>query len=499
MAPRYEVVGTLARGGMAEILLARARGPEGFARAVVLKRILPHLAKNPRFRTMFLDEARVMAGIHHSNVVNVHELHEEGDELWLVMDYLEGESLASVIRAAVGDSRALPAGLMAFVVAEACAGLHAAHEAKGPDGSPLGLVHRDVSPQNLFLTYDGHVRLLDFGIAHAAGRGTETEAGQIKGKFAYMSPEQCRGQVLDRRSDVFALGIVLFEATTQRRLFMRDSDMQTMRAVCKEPIADPTEEVDGYPAALAAVVRRALLRDRAQRFESAQAMEQALRSALAEQETHPRAALAALMRALFAERIEDKAEMLRTLRMGEGTPAVAEAETRLEVTVPTAAPALAVGSSDDTASGSEAPRSLLGVAAALVAVVALAAGGTLVAGDAVAVAETATLPEWITVHVETTPPGVEVRLRGEVVGTTPLSIPLPPSDEPMVLVAARDGYETVEQEVVPNVSQRFALRLTPATSASASSTAPPVRAPVKTAPKPATTSKPAASSKYYQL
>ncbi|MEQ9337435.1 MAG: protein kinase, partial [Miltoncostaeaceae bacterium] len=127
---------------MAEILLARARGPEGFARAVVLKRILPHLAKNPRFRTMFLDEARVMAGIHHSNVVNVHELHEEGDELWLVMDYLEGESLASVIRAAVGDSRALPAGLMAFVVAEACAGLHAAHEAKGPDGSPLGLVHR---------------------------------------------------------------------------------------------------------------------------------------------------------------------------------------------------------------------------------------------------------------------------------------------------------------------------------------------------------------------
>src|SRR5262249_34107635 len=201
---RYEVVGELATGGMAEIFLGRLVGPSGFERPVVIKRILRQLSHKESFVAMFLDEARIVAGIRHPNVVQVQELGQDTGELYLVMEYLEGESVASLVRRLVAQGERVDYALAAHVVAEACAGLHAAHEAQN-------LVHRDVSPQNVFITYDGHVKVIDFGIAKTEGRMAQTEAGQVKGKFGYMSPEQCKADPLDRRSDVFALGIVLYE------------------------------------------------------------------------------------------------------------------------------------------------------------------------------------------------------------------------------------------------------------------------------------------------
>ena len=172
---RYEVVGRLAVGGMAEILLGRLRGPSGFERAVVIKRILAHLAEQPAFVDMFLDEARLAARIQHRNVVQVHELGQDGKNLFLTMEYLEGENAAGMVRRSLVLEKDIGAAMCAFIVAEACAGLHAAHELKDPEGRPLALVHRDISPQNIFVTYGGGVRVLDFGIAKAADRTAHTE------------------------------------------------------------------------------------------------------------------------------------------------------------------------------------------------------------------------------------------------------------------------------------------------------------------------------------
>src|SRR4051794_11133466 len=188
---RYEVVGFLASGGMAEVFLGRVRGPSGFERPVVLKRMLPHLIRQESFVNMFLDEARIVARVRHPNVVQVHELTREGGELFMVMEYLEGESLAGLSRRLMARGETLDPEIAAYVVAEACSGLHSAHELRGDDGKSVGVVHRDVSPQNLFVTFAGSVKILDFGIAKAQDRVTRTETGELKGKLDYMSPEQC--------------------------------------------------------------------------------------------------------------------------------------------------------------------------------------------------------------------------------------------------------------------------------------------------------------------
>lgn len=238
---RYEVVGLLATGGMAEILLGRLAGPSGFSRPVVIKRILPHLARDRRFRDMLIDEARVVARIAHPNVVAVSELGSEDGELFLVMEYLEGESLGSLMRRLFTRGETLDPALACHVIAETAAGLHAAHELTDAAGRPLELVHRDVTPQNVFVTYGGEIKLLDFGIAKAADRSTRTETGMVKGKFAYMSPEQCLGKPLDRRSDLFSLAILLYELTTGRRLFKCASELLTFRAICELPIVPPSQ------------------------------------------------------------------------------------------------------------------------------------------------------------------------------------------------------------------------------------------------------------------
>jgi serine/threonine-protein kinase len=315
---RYEIIAPLASGGMAEVLLGRLSGPSGFERVVAIKRILPHLAREPSFVTMFLDEARIVAQLRHPNVVQVSELARDGDELFLVMEYLEGETASTVLRDGAARATPLAPALAAYVVAEACAGLDAAHELRSSSGEALNVVHRDVSPQNVFVGYGGEVKVIDFGIAKGQGRESRTRTGLLKGKFMYMSPEQVRGEPLDRRTDVFALGAVLWELLAGYSLFSRATDPAVIHAVLEEPIPPPSQLHAAVPAELDRICRRALERSANGRYASAALLRADLMKLIAaEGVTDPQALLRARMEEAFFDRIDLKREMLRRVRAGE--------------------------------------------------------------------------------------------------------------------------------------------------------------------------------------
>jgi eukaryotic-like serine/threonine-protein kinase len=354
---------------MAEILLARIVGPSGFQRPVVIKRILPHLARQKDFVDMFLDEARIVSGIRHPNVVQVTELGHENDELFLVMEYLEGESTAGLMRRLSSRHEKLEPALAAYIVAEACAGAHAAHEQTDADGKNLEIVHRDLSPHNVFVTYGGAIKVLDFGIATAADKIAKTEAGQFKGKLEYASPEQCRGAVLDRRSDIFSLGTMLWELTTGFRLFKRPGAMEMLRAICEEPVPHPDTIDPEYPPELAAITMRALARKRRERYQTAAELRQDLLHAMRKLSTSMTLTedLSEVMTKLFEARIEEKAEMLRSVQAGSTVTTVPVGETDAAVEIPVVAKGTydshPPASSTDTGSGGSHPQTTAAVVA----------------------------------------------------------------------------------------------------------------------------------------
>ncbi len=275
----FQLLAKLATGGMAEIFLARKRGAGQPIQ--VVKRILTHLADDEHFVTMFRDEANLASLLDHPNICKVHELGHVGDVWFIVMEYLHGVALSRMLSQLAKRRRFLDVRVVAGLMVQACDGLEAAHEARGADGHPLGVVHRDVSPPNILLTADGTVKLLDFGIAKARGANSKTRTGTVKGKNAYMSPEQILGKPLDRRSDVFALAAVMYELLSVRRLFHRDSDFLTFKAITEEPIPDIRDRRADLPAALVAVLTRALARDPAARYPTAAAMKDAIIAACA--------------------------------------------------------------------------------------------------------------------------------------------------------------------------------------------------------------------------
>ena len=266
----------LAAGGMARIYIGRSTGIGSFERHVVLKLITPERANDHTAVQMFLDEARLAASLNHQNVAQVFEVGEDRGIHYLAMEYVHGQDLRALLAKAGSQGTRIPLELALTVVAGAAAGLNHAHERRGADGTPLGIVHRDVSPSNIMIGYDGSVKLLDFGIAKATSRSVETQSGIIKGKFAYMAPEQCRGRDVDRRSDVFSLGIILYEITTQHRCFRADSDFDTMHRIVTGDVVRPTRLVQGYPPALEAIVMKALAVDAVQRYQSAGLLLEAL-------------------------------------------------------------------------------------------------------------------------------------------------------------------------------------------------------------------------------
>lgn len=276
---RYALFDELASGGMATVHLGRLLGPVGFSRTVAIKRLHPQHAKDPEFVTMLLDEARLAARIRHPNVVATLDVVATEGEVFLVMEYVEGESLAYVARLLRKNGDRIPPQFAAHIVTGALHGLHAAHEAKSDHGEPLGLVHRDVSPQNILIGIDGVPRVLDFGVAKAAGRLQTTDQGRIKGKLGYMAPEQLAAKPVTRKTDIFAAGIVLWEALTGKRLFRGEDPAEIVGRVLNAPIQSTRELAPDIPEALDAIVMRALARRPEQRFDTALEMAEAIEAA----------------------------------------------------------------------------------------------------------------------------------------------------------------------------------------------------------------------------
>ena len=302
---KYELLMPLAAGGMARIYIGRSTGIGSFERHVVLKLITPERANDQTAVQMFLDEARLAASLNHQNVAQVFEVGEDAGIHYLAMEYVHGQDLRALLAKAGSQGTRIPLDLALTTVAGAAAGLHHAHERRGADGIPLGIVHRDVSPSNIMIGYDGSVKLLDFGIAKATSRSVETQSGIIKGKFAYMAPEQCRGRDVDRRSDVFSLGIILYEISTQHRCFRADSDFDTMHRIVTGDVVRPTRLVQGYPQALEAIVMKALAVDAAQRYASAGHLLEAIESfSIASRMSLSTMGLGRFMRDMFGEQQE---------------------------------------------------------------------------------------------------------------------------------------------------------------------------------------------------
>ncbi|MFO0597670.1 MAG: serine/threonine-protein kinase [Myxococcaceae bacterium] len=277
---RFELIQRLEVGGMAEIFIALERAAHDFERVVVIKKALPHLAQKANFREMFLQEARWVARLNHPNIVQIYELGEADGASFIAMEHVPGVSFRDLVAAAVNSGKSVPLGVVVGLMAQACAGAHAAHELNDPDGKPLGLVHRDISPHNLMVTAGGHVKLLDFGIAKATELGIDTtRTGALKGKVHYMSPEQVLQERLDRRSDVFALAIVTWELMTLRRLFKRENELATMQAITGGEASRPERSREDVPPILSAAVMKGLKVDRGERYATADELRRAIESA----------------------------------------------------------------------------------------------------------------------------------------------------------------------------------------------------------------------------
>src|SRR4051812_39080068 len=272
---RYEVLKHLASGGMADVLLGRTDGIEGFERHVVLKRIKPVHAQDLRFIRMFLDEARVAANLHHQHIVQVHDIGESEGEYFIAMEYLHGEDVRTILLTASRSRQHVPLGYGMAIVSAAAAGLHYAHERRGLDKQPLGIVHRDVSPSNILVGYDGSIKIVDFGIAKAAAR-QESRTGSLKGKISYMSPEQCKSAEIDRRSDVYSLGVVLYELATTSRLFKGANDYLVMDQIVNGRVPLPQLRRPDLPAELSAIIMRAIAPDPERRFATADELRRAI-------------------------------------------------------------------------------------------------------------------------------------------------------------------------------------------------------------------------------
>jgi tRNA A-37 threonylcarbamoyl transferase component Bud32 len=388
---RYQLIRRLAVGGMAEIYLARSSGREagfdGFEKLVVLKKILPQHALDPQLLRMFLDEARLMATLSNPHITQVYDVGSEGDAPFFAMEYVHGANLREIMRAADG---LIPLPHALGIVAAAAAGLHYAHEKVGPDGQPLRIVHRDVSPSNVLVTYDGSVKVSDFGIAKWAAQRSQTQEGALKGKFAYMSPEQCRGEALDRRSDVFALGTLLYEITTGQPPFKGASDYDILTQIVNGDVPAPAGPDGRYPKELARIVTRALARQPDNRHPTAQALQLDIEAFAREEKLLvSTVALGQYMSTLFADRIErwraaqqsgKSLEEHLAERLAEAeAEAIAEARTPTPVTATDAFASAARGGAAGAARARPHRRRRAAAIGAALSVVALAGGVTAAA------------------------------------------------------------------------------------------------------------------------
>ena len=302
---KYLLLDRINIGGMAEVWRAKTFGAGGFERLVAIKRILPNIAEDEEFITMFIDEAKITVQLNHANIAQIYELANISNSYFIAMEYIPGKDMRAVFERCRKRGEPAPIPLTCYLIARCCEGLDYAHRNKDRMGRDMNIVHRDVSPQNALISYDGEVKVIDFGIAKAAGKATKTQAGILKGKFGYMSPEQIRGLPLDRRSDVFALGICLYEMLTGERLFVGDSDFSVLEKVRKVEVLPPSHFNRRIPDALEKIVMKALAKDVEDRYQYASELGDDLQRFLVTSENvFGRKDLAAFMKATFAEEVE---------------------------------------------------------------------------------------------------------------------------------------------------------------------------------------------------
>jgi eukaryotic-like serine/threonine-protein kinase len=335
-ASSYEILAKLATGGMAEIFLARGASTGGLERYVVLKRILRHRAHDQSFVRMFLDEARLAAQLQHPNIAQVYDIGKLGDSYFFTMEYVHGETVRALLHRAQGLRRQLPINCVLTIAAGTAAGLHHAHARLGFDGRALGIVHRDVSPSNLMVSYEGGVKVVDFGVAKAADRAQETKSGTVKGKISYLSPEQCKGKRVDRRSDLFSLGICFWEMLTTERLYKRASDFENMNAIVTEDTPPPSSRRSDVPPEIDELVLRLLAKTPEQRFQTADEVVDAIEGVASRTASVLSASvLGRFVRELFGQRPEPWLELEGQQEHGEPVTVTSEPIPR-ELAIPVA-------------------------------------------------------------------------------------------------------------------------------------------------------------------
>jgi serine/threonine-protein kinase len=508
---KYQLLRKIASGGMGQVFLALERGA-GLERLVVLKLILPHLAEDEEFLTMFLEEARLVARLSHPNLITILELTEIDSRHCLAMEYVQGDDVRRLEKYARSQGKPLPVGLVLRIIAEAAAGLHYAHQARNPQGQPLQLVHRDVSPQNILVGFDGGVKVIDFGVAKAAGSASQTATGVLKGKYPYMSPEQANGQPVDGRSDLFALGVVLWEMLTGRRLFKGESDLMTLRLVRDCQVPPPSQLNPKLPPGVDELVLRALAPTPEARFPDCGAFRLALEDYILQYRLPAsNAHLSAYLRDLYTERITRESDPANLDQLAEDADLDSKsnpsrssvrsisqqaAGARIATPAGTGTPVvppprpLTKNSGPHTLSIPPQPepkRRIPRVAiAASVGALLVCAGAAIVMlrqqpAEAPRVAEPAPVvraeaepvqagrpereePQPVRLKVLSEPAGALVEVDGKHYGATPMDLPLPPDAQPVKVALKLDGYEPQEHQVSADNAPAFSVKLTPKAS-----------------------------------
>ncbi len=307
----YKILKKIATGGMAEVFLSKRVGVKGFEKLLAIKRILPQFSENEEFISMFIDEAKLAAQLNHRNVVQIYDFGTQESSYYIAMEYVFGKDLRTILKKSREKQKRLPLTQCAYIIKEAARGLEYAHNIKDHYGNPLDIIHRDVSPQNIFISYEGDVKIADFGIAKAASKSTETRTGVLKGKILYMSPEQAWGKSIDKRSDLYSLGVLLYETVADRKIIEADSEFSMLEKVRNAEVEFPPEIFEKIPKRLSYIMKKALEKDPANRYQSAHEMRVDLENfLLSAKETLSEKMISDYLKDLFKEEIEEERKIL---------------------------------------------------------------------------------------------------------------------------------------------------------------------------------------------
>jgi serine/threonine protein kinase len=471
---RYRIIAELGQGGMANVLLAVAQGPAGVQKLVALKVLRSAVAAEPETLSMFLDEARLAAQLNHSNVVKTYEVGAEGDRYLIVMEYLEGQPLSAMLRRGLMSGTPVPLPHLIRVMISVLEGLHYAHELASYDGTPLRLVHRDISPQNVFITYDGQVKLVDFGIAKATSSENHTATGVIKGKLSYMAPEQMVASGIDRRADIYSVGCMLWAAAAQAKLWEGVSGVEIARSVMQGRVPPPSSVNPDCSPELERIVMKALAFDPDQRFQTALEFQEALEAYCETLPTQSREKdVGAFVAGLFSEqRTRLRAALERELKLAPHDPrGMTGSRSSTGSTATRAEPALL--ESTEAAAAGKGSRTwlvalaLMALAAAILVYPRLQAPETVKPPAPQAALASAALPgaavvEW---ELSAEPSGAKLTLDGEPLPSNPAKVSLARQARTRVLAATAEGFAPKSQEFSVDRSGRLRLSLEATTNA----------------------------------